>query len=249
MARGAVCFDARRSGNHARVQQDDRSPVSLGVAARAIGLARIGWAAGAIALGLAGVAAVLSVTRHEQLDEPHLRVAGAALAGLFCGGAALSALRLLETRRRELVAAGAALAAVAVVTFVLVVIALWHEDLYDGEPWNFWRALVTGLALTLTGLVVAPLWLLVDIRPLVVRVPFLATCLAAGAAVVVGLVALWRWDPDGETGSETRDLVLRTVIALFALAVAGVLATVAADRAQRARPRPAEPRPGADFEL
>jgi hypothetical protein len=226
-------------------REGDRTAGSVRAVVDVVGVAPLAWGAAALVFAAAGVAAALAVTRYAELDEEHLRIAATSLAGLFCGAAAVSGLRLLEEGGSARQAVGTILCLVAAATFVLAAIAIWRDDLYDGEPWNFWRALVTGLALTLSGLVLAPLSLLTDLGSRAVRAAFVATALATGTAAAVGIAALWRWDPDGTTRTTSRDLVLRVVIAFFALGVAAMLATVAVDRSVRRRPRPVGPRPDA----
>src|SRR3712207_6844788 len=98
---------SRGAGKDNAVQRDaDDRGVTLRVLVETLGVASLAWAAAALVLAAAGAAAASSVIRHERLDEPHLRVAAVTLAGLFCGGAAVAGLRLLEQRRKTLLPLG-----------------------------------------------------------------------------------------------------------------------------------------------
>jgi hypothetical protein len=171
----------------------------------------------AIAVGVFAALALLA--RGGELDNRDWQVIGTAATSLFCGGAALTALRLG--------APTAFAAAVPLAALALLAAEIWSLGLWDDSETDV-KAILTSLASTLAVLLVTSLQLQLPHGVGAVRRLHLAVSALILVTTLYGLVLLWSWDPsffDGGTGRNVDNTAQRVLVASVVLSVGAYLAT------------------------
>jgi hypothetical protein len=184
------------------------------------GLLRAVWAVTALAIAGAAILAIVTVIEGDFGDTDGRTVF--ALAAVFlCGGAAISALQLVDGRLPLL---GALLLIASAVELVLFQLGIWKAEV---DPTNDYAKLVPiMLAWVIATIVLATLPLVAVER----RIALVAVPVGGGSALVgatIATVMIWR-----ESDSEAWGKTLAVVAILM---VAGYLMTAVA---RRVLPRP-----------
>ena len=172
------------------------------------------------ALGAGLLAALLVLARGGELTDTDWRLIGSLFAALYCGSAVLVAVAL-----RGLWGVADLTGAAAVVLLV----AIWKDGIWDDTE-TLAKLVLTALAVTLAALLVGSLRLQIVFTRRLVWLAFLAVSAVIVLTLVVALVLLWSWNPPGffdggGEGENVANVAQRVLIALFALSVAGYLAT------------------------
>lgn len=193
------------------------------------------WAAyGALSLLAVGALAALGVlARGGEVDDTDWRLLGTLGAALFCGSAALTALRFGMPYR--------ATAALPIAAFAFLALALWSEALWDHGTENVAKAVLSSLTVTLAVLLIAALRLQTPFTNARVWLASISVSGLIAVTTMLALVLLWSWNApfldEGSGGSENvANVAQRILIALFALSVLSYLALPFAAR-MLTRPR------------
>jgi hypothetical protein len=177
-------------------------------------------ALGALALG--ALAALRVIARGGEVSETDWRLIGSLSAALFCGSAALVALRFRIPYR--------AFAVAPVIAFLVVQVAIWSERIWDGNAEIVAKTVLSLLAATLCVLLVGSLRLQAAFVDRRLTLVYVAVAVLMVVTTVYALLLLWAWDaPFVEGGVGTSENVAnvaqRGLLALFSLSVLGYLAT------------------------
>jgi hypothetical protein len=173
-------------------------------------LARVFWLGAAAILVAAALVALVAILRGS-FSETDGRILGTLGSLLYCGGAALAGLALVD--RRVAPALAWAMVALSVVAFALLAGAIWTDDE------TTWR-LALSLALALLAGLFATTGLLVTARPALRRLALGAGALAA-LAVSLTLVPVWRDEAPGSVLAKAMGVTW--VLSVLAYLLAPVL--------------------------
>jgi hypothetical protein len=188
-------------------------------------------AAAAVVLALAAVQQALS----RDLEDVHWRIAVTTWGALLCAGALLAGVRMLERERRS--PFGWTSVALPLPALILFAVAAWSESVWDRWGETFGKTVLTAFFLLVSAIVLTTLRLLSDTRQPVVRWLVVAVTALVVVANAVWLGSLWPTSPDEVGDSERVETGARWLVAIFALVVAGYVATPLVDRALRERHR------------
>lgn len=173
-------------------------------------------------LGLAWAGAFVVIARGGEMDEWDWRVIGTLWAVLFCGSAALVALRFRIPYR--------AVAAAPVGALLFLALAIWSERLWEDRLETIAKVVVSVLAVTLCVLLVGSLRLQTSFADRRLTLVYLGASAVIILTTAYALIVLWSWDApffgNGGGGSENvANAAQRVLFALFSLSVLAYLAT------------------------
>jgi hypothetical protein len=162
------------------------------------------------------------VARGGEMDEWDWRVLGTLAAALFCGSAALVALRFRIPYR--------AAAAAPVGALFFLSLAIWCEQLWDERFETIAKAVLSLLAVTLCVLLVGSLRLQTTFTDRRLTLVYLGVSTVMVVTTIYALVLLWSWDAPffdegGRASENLANAAQRVLFALFSLSVVGYLAT------------------------
>jgi hypothetical protein len=178
-----------------------------------------------VSFGLAALGGIV-VLLGAQLGDPAWKVlATTALVGAF----SVAVLCCASLLGRRLQAVGLVGAAVAVVTAVLSIVALWAQPSWEAEV--FWDVLWTMVAASVGLSFACLLLLLADRRQAVVRIGLIVTLALFALVFVLVVYPVWTDAAGGEAYSRTLGIV-------SILAALGALSLLLRDRGAEDRPRP-----------
>jgi hypothetical protein len=173
-------------------------------------------------LALAWAGAFVVIARGGEMDEWDWRVIGTLWAALFCGSAALVALRFRIPYR--------AAAAAPVGALLFVALAIWSERLWQDRFETIAKVVVSVLAVTLCVLLVGSLRLQTSFADRRLTLVYLGASALIAVTTAYALILLWSWNAPffGDGGGESENLAdaaQRVLFALFSLSVLAYLAT------------------------
>ena len=194
----------------------------------------------ALLVAPAGVAVLLALVAVQQalsreLEDVHWRIAASAWTALLCAGALLAGIRMLERDVRS--PFGWAAVALPLPALVLFAIAIWSETVWDRYGETFGKTVLTAVFLLVSAIVLTTLRLLTDTTWPVVRWLVLGVTALVVVANAIWLGSLWPTSADEVGDSERVETGARWLVAIFAVVVAGYVATPLVDRALRERER------------
>lgn len=183
-----------------------------------------------VSFGLAALGGII-VLLGAQLGDPAWKVlATTALVGAF----SVAVLCCASLLGRRLQAVGLVGAAVAVVTAVLSIVALWAQPSWEAEV--FWDVLWTMVAASVGLSFACLLLLLADRRQAVVRIGLIVTLALFALVFVLVVYPVWTDATGGEAYSRTLGIV--SILAALGAIVVPVLSLLLRDRGADDRPRP-----------
>jgi hypothetical protein len=174
------------------------------------------------AIGLGALAALGVIARGGEMSETDWRLIGSLWSVLFCGSATLVALRFRIPYR--------AFAAAPVIAFVVVMVAIWSERIWDGNAEVVAKAVLSVLAATLCVLLVGSLRLQTAFLDRRLTLAYVGVAALMVVTTVYALLLLWAWDAPfveggGGRSENVANAAQRVLFALFSLSVLGYLAT------------------------
>jgi hypothetical protein len=174
------------------------------------------------ALVLGALAALRVIARGGEMSETDWRVIGTLWAALFCGSAALVALRFRLPYR--------AVAVAPAVAFLVVIVAIWSDRIWDGDAEIVAKVVLSVLAITLCVLLVGSLRLQTAFIDRRLTFVYFAVAALLVVTTVYALLLLWAWNApfvEGGVGASENvaNAAQRVLFALFSLSVLGYLAT------------------------
>ena len=186
-------------------------------------VSRTAAGAGVALLALCALVSLIVIARGGELEDTDWKLLGTLVAGLFCGSAALTALRFAIPYR--------VLAAVPLGAFALLAIAVWSDEVWDERAETMAKAVLSSLALTLAVLLIASLRLQTPFTSAQVWIAFIAVSGVIAVTTLLALGLLWSWnapfidDAGGsERGENVANIAQRILLALVTLSVLAYLA-------------------------
>ena len=170
-----------------------------------------------VALACGALAALTVLARGGELTDTDWRLIASIVAVLYCGSGVVAAAAVRGFR---------AFAALPALGAAALLVAIWNDGWSDWELVG--KVVLTALVVALAVLLLASLRLLTVFTRRTVWAFYAAVSALIALTALVALVLLWSWNPgffDGGPGENVANVAQRVLIALFALSVAGYLAT------------------------